>query len=362
MKRNKLNALLSAAFISFAALGSLAHAEYRIVIPSGGTTPTPASTNPPSGGPTVVSGTVDGNQITVLLSEVLGALPATAPFSIDVNGVILEPSSISASGDTLQLVLGVPVTSAATVSLSYNDPTSGNDLTALENEGGEDTDSFTQSLTNNTAFTAPPTVVSSSINGTAMTILFSEALSSATPLSSSLDVTVDGSGVAISSFSVAGSTLTVNLSSAVSNTATVSLDYSDNNSYINDVLAIESSAGTDVATFTSAVTNDTPAGPAAIVSVTSSNSSYQYIYINFDNAIQVSDLKESKFQFYVNGSSYGFPQLATVSGNQVKLKYQYKGSAFSSSGKHVIYNPSYSTGNKIVDQAGNMIPGFDVAF
>jgi hypothetical protein len=66
-----------------------------------------------------------------------------------VNSVSNSVSSVSISGQTIELALNFSIVSSATVTLAYADPSSGNDTNAIQDEAGNDAPSIsTISVTN----------------------------------------------------------------------------------------------------------------------------------------------------------------------------------------------------------------------
>jgi hypothetical protein len=103
---------------------------------------TPADTTPPTT-PTAVL-TTDGTQVVLQFNETMsGTLPAASAFSVNVNGTPTTPTAVARSGASLVLTLPSPVTPGTdVVTVSYTDPTGGNDANAAQDTAGNDVASF----------------------------------------------------------------------------------------------------------------------------------------------------------------------------------------------------------------------------
>jgi uncharacterized repeat protein (TIGR02059 family) len=92
----------------------------------------------------------NGSTISITYDETLSATaPQTSAFTVLVNSVSNSVSSVSISGQTIELSLNFSIVSSATVTLAYADPSSGNDTNAIQDEAGNDAPSIsTISVTN----------------------------------------------------------------------------------------------------------------------------------------------------------------------------------------------------------------------
>jgi hypothetical protein len=100
----------------------------------------------------------NGTTLTLTFSEALNATTAAASaYVVTANGVAVTVSSAVVSGSTVVLTLATAVDQGRTVLVSYTDPTSSNDSSAVQDSTGNDTATFTsQSVTNNsTNITVP---------------------------------------------------------------------------------------------------------------------------------------------------------------------------------------------------------------
>ena len=82
----------------------------------------------------------DGSTLVLTYSEALDAanVPAPEAFVVNVNGTPVTVTALSVAGSTLVLTLATPVANGASVSVAYNDPTTGNDTNAVQDAAGND--------------------------------------------------------------------------------------------------------------------------------------------------------------------------------------------------------------------------------
>ncbi|PPC75908.1 hypothetical protein C4K68_18110, partial [Pokkaliibacter plantistimulans] len=112
--------------------------------------------------PTLQSATVEGATLVLTYDQTLDAtnIPATSDFAVSVGGnpVSVTNVTVNSANMTVTLTLAEAAQTGQTVTVSYTDPTAGNDTNAIQNTGGDDAASFSgQSVTNNTV-SAPPTL------------------------------------------------------------------------------------------------------------------------------------------------------------------------------------------------------------
>ena len=93
----------------------------------------------------------DGRQILLTFSESLSAATAAAgAFAVTAVPVTAPGiTGVSASGDTVTLGLDSAVGNGQTVTVTYTDPTSDDDATALQDVAGNDVETFTETIQNN---------------------------------------------------------------------------------------------------------------------------------------------------------------------------------------------------------------------
>jgi len=113
-----------------------------------------------AGPPTVVSRVLssNGTTLTLTFSEPLSAnTAALSTYVVMSRGVSLTLSSRSVSGNTIVLTLASAIDAGRSVTISYIDPTSGNDTYAIQDTSLNDLPSFTSAaVTNNSTIVTAP--------------------------------------------------------------------------------------------------------------------------------------------------------------------------------------------------------------
>jgi len=219
---------------------------------------------PDTTAPVFASATVNGSMLVLNYTEAntLDAtnVPPANAFSVS-GGHSVTGVSVNAAAKTVTLTLGTAVANSETVTVSYTDPTAGNDVNAIQDGAGNDAATITmQTVTNNTLDTTPPVFATAAVNGSTLVLNYTEANTlDATNIPLPAAFTVSGghnvTGVALNAVS---HTVTLTLGTAVANGETVTVSYIDPTAG-NDVNAIQDAAGNDAATITTQpVTNNTP--------------------------------------------------------------------------------------------------------
>ncbi len=111
-------------------------------------------TTPPS--PTNLALANQARELVLVFSQQLGngqagapALPALSAFSVQADGNPVAISSLAVNGANLSLSLAAPIAdSVKQLSLTYTDPSAGDDAVALQDLAGQDAAGFTQVLSN----------------------------------------------------------------------------------------------------------------------------------------------------------------------------------------------------------------------
>ncbi len=164
---------------------------------------------------------VVGSELQLSFNEEMsgGSLPLASAFQIVVNGVTLTSTDYTvagAEGETVRINLPASAATAATISVSYTDPTSGNDGRALQDINGNDAASFGPL----TAVRSPADVrapmllaAATSTDGSKITLEFNEDLAGGSLAASRFAVTVAGNGVGVTSVSVQSRFVELSLSS-----------------------------------------------------------------------------------------------------------------------------------------------------
>ncbi len=166
----------------------------------------------------------EGDAVFISFSKDLGSPGPLAAYSVTVDGGEQVPAGVTASGDSLALVLGTAIEAGQIVTVSYAKPGSGAKL--LDADGLE-VDSFSNQMVSNWVPSAP-TVIRAALIGKSLAIRFHEPLdASSVPTGSAFSVKLDGAGVALVSASpitVSASTLTLTLA-AVPTAGAVTVSY-----------------------------------------------------------------------------------------------------------------------------------------
>lgn len=115
----------------------------------------------------------DGSSITLTYSETLSATTAAnTAFIVSVNGVTDTVTGTSIALKNLRLFLTFNITSSATVTLTYSDPTAGNDANAIQDEAGNDAPSFTSASVTNISSATSNTTASIALNPVSTTATY----------------------------------------------------------------------------------------------------------------------------------------------------------------------------------------------
>ena len=108
--------------------------------------------------PTAAAVPQNGGTLTVTFTETLSSTTAgTGPFAVTAAGAARPVSSVAASGSTVTLTLASAIAAGQAVSVTYTDPSAGNDTNAVQDAVGNDAATFTRTVTNNsTVVSAAP--------------------------------------------------------------------------------------------------------------------------------------------------------------------------------------------------------------
>ena len=209
----------------------------------------------------------DGGTIVLTYDEVLdaGNTPGTTDFAVTVDeqsAALSSNSPVTVRGRTVALGLDSAVTADQDVSVTYTDPTAGNDTYAIQDPAGNDASSLTdQAVTN--ASTVPDErapeflIAATSSDGLTIVLTFDEELDGGNgPRTSDFAVTVQGERRNVSTATVSGKTVTLDLGSAITSGETVAVIYTDPTAGVDDRNAIQDSVGNDAASLTEPVTNN----------------------------------------------------------------------------------------------------------
>lgn len=108
-----------------------------------------------------------GTTVVLTFNEALSGTPATARFTVTVNGVTATISSLAVSSATVTLTMARPIAQGQTVSVQYTDFSISDDSTGiLQDAAGNDVAEFTNATTNSSTLTSP-VITSETIQGDA---------------------------------------------------------------------------------------------------------------------------------------------------------------------------------------------------
>ena len=209
----------------------------------------------------------NGLSITLVYDEVLDDQngPAASDFTAEVDGESADLSSGSAvtlSGRTVALQLATAVRELQDVTVTYTDPTGGDDTNAIQDAAGNDAaDLIDHKVTN--ASTVLDQVaplfqsVAMSTDGATITLTYDEILDGDSgPATANFQIMVQGERRDVSTATVTGKTVELRLASAITTGQTVTVTYNDPTVGIDDLNAIQDRAGNDAASLINAgVTN-----------------------------------------------------------------------------------------------------------
>ena len=184
--------------------------------------------------PTLQYAIVNGNSLVLTFSEALNSqaefTPVPSAFAVRVAGSTVSVTQAVVSGATVTLSLATAVDYAAAVSLSYTDLSASNDVAVVQDLAGNDAASFSDiNVVNNTPNTTAPSLLSATVNGNQLVLLFDDSLNNNAgylPPLTSMSVNAAGVAVGIVSGSLNGDTATLTLSRAVNADDYVTFNYS----------------------------------------------------------------------------------------------------------------------------------------
>ncbi|MEN8369924.1 SwmB domain-containing protein, partial [Acinetobacter bereziniae] len=178
-----------------------------------------------------------GTQLTLTYSEALDStnLPTPDSFVVTAGGQSVTVTGVSINGNNVILTLAPPITTGQSVQIAYTDPTTANDINAIQDVAGNDAASLpATTVTNDSTVpgtdTTPPIFVSATVDntGTQLVLTYNKDLDSANlPLINSFAVTADGQIVAVTGVSVNGSTVVLTLGTPVTAGQAVEVGYTD---------------------------------------------------------------------------------------------------------------------------------------
>lgn len=227
-------------------------------------------------GPVLSAATIAGSflELTYFDASSLDAanLPDVGAFTVKADGVTIAVSEVQVnpSAKTVILLLASAVTDAQEVTVAYHDPSSSDDVNAVQDLAGNDAHTFAaHDVTNLSPDTTPPEFDAATIDGDTLVLAYTElnALDAdVAPRASSFAVVVGGAPAVIDAVAVdaAANTVTLTLATAATFGQAVTVAYTDPSGG-DDFRALQDSAGNDAASLpATAVTNDTADAAAPV--------------------------------------------------------------------------------------------------
>lgn len=228
-------------------------------------------------GPVLSVATIDGAflELTYFDASSLDAahLPDVGAFTVKADGVTIAVSEVQVNptAKTVILLLASAVTDAQEVTVAYHDPSTSDDVNAVQDIAGNDAHTFAaHDVTNLTPDTTPPVFDAATIDGDTLVLAYTEinALDAdvAPPRASSFAVVVGGVPAVIDAVAVdaAANTVTLTLATAATFGQAVTVAYTDPTGG-DDFRALQDTAGNDAASLpATAVTNETADAAAPV--------------------------------------------------------------------------------------------------
>jgi uncharacterized repeat protein (TIGR02059 family) len=200
-------------------------------------------------------------------------LPAASAFTVTRNGAVASVTgvAVNAAAKTVVLSLDAPVQFGQTFTVTYADPTAGNDANAIQDAIGNDAASLAATaVSKQVPDTSAPTFVSAAVNGTVLVLTYADNHQLDTahpPAAGAFGVSVGGSPVSITGLSMAAGSITLTLGQQVQAGEVASVSYTDP-SVLDDAAAVQDPAGNDAASFANAIAaNNSPPLLSASVSI-----------------------------------------------------------------------------------------------
>ena len=234
----------------------------------------------PDPAPKPVSATVlaAGDLVDIVFNHTLddgtGRMPARSRFTVTADGqrVPIDTIDISRSDMRVRLMLADPVYGQRTVTVSYRDPSPGDDTAALQSPAGVDAPSFSgyPAANGSTVLDPAPRPISATVltNGYVLEMAFSQVLDDGagrTPAAPRFTATVNGTNRAVRRARVSGNRVRVDLPVLVEAGDTVTVSYEDPSAG-DDAAALQSPAGVDGPSFTGYPVTVVPGGGPVLVS------------------------------------------------------------------------------------------------
>jgi len=226
--------------------------------------------------PTLISTstTADGSKVVLTYSEALSATTAAADaFTLTQDGSLVPVTAAVVNGSTVELSLAWPVTGGRSLSVSYTDPSNGNDANAIQSLSGVDAASLVNAPAANLMADAIPPVfqyAATSADGGKLILTFSKALSATLPETGAFSVVVAGSEATVTDVAQNGNSIELSLASSITNGQAITVSYSDG-SDADVTSAIQDNNGNDAPAFSDQAVRNTVGTTIYYISPTGSD-------------------------------------------------------------------------------------------
>lgn len=312
--------------------------------------------------PVAASATVNARLLTISFTEERRLdtvnVPPRSAFVVKAGVDTIDVTNVFVDGPNrkVSLELASAVGAGQTVTVSYTDPTTGDDDNAIQDEAGNDAASFTLTCTNTTVDRTGPKITKANVTGTSLVMTFTDATNlDATnlPPTSAFEVISDDVKITVSSVSVQSTakTVTLTLATAVKVGAVVTVTYSDPLD-TNDTNAIQDTVGNDAPGFIKfSVTNLT--GDTVGPIIQSASVLYNLVTLTFDEKLDpAASVPTSAFTVTVDGVA-ATVQLVTIDGTNKAITLDLASQAAYDKAVRVSYS-----GLHIKDTSGNFAQTF----
>ena len=174
--------------------------------------------------PTLDTAVVNGDTLTLTYDETLDTASTPDASAFMLGGTPVSVNTVMVSGMTVTLTLSAPVSSEATVTVSYTAPTATGTNPVQDVAGNPAANLMMQAVTNSTPDNTPPMLTGAAVNGNMLTLTYDEPLDAASMPAASTFTLGGGTSETVSTVMIDDMTVTLTLSGAV-NSASVTVSY-----------------------------------------------------------------------------------------------------------------------------------------
>ena len=307
------------------------------------------NTNTVNRAPKLISAIVKNDTLVLTfnqsLANLLSQLPSMSQFVVIVNGTAVTVKGLSLSDSTITLTLATEVTAAQSVTVSYTDPTVGNDAQAVQNQMGKDVASFSNYAVVNTTLNADGTRVADTrapllrdavVLDSYLSLTFDESLDGGyrvIPEISAFSVLVNNTVATIFDVRVSGNRVLLSLLEPVAAGATVTVSYTPSGTR-----SLQDFAGNAVLSFSgaNAVNVDN-------VTATATIDAARIGWLEYHDFVATSAGTGKESSAILNGSDYTVYDNSTAATNGTsRLRYLSLSNAV---GEYDVYSVVRSAGN-----------------